>query len=94
MGISNQNVKNIAKLAAISLSEDEVPFISSELDSIMTWINQLQDVDVSSITLHNDATSLPERADVVTERDMCVKILANAPDSVDQWFAVPKIIKQ
>ncbi|MDR1908100.1 MAG: Asp-tRNA(Asn)/Glu-tRNA(Gln) amidotransferase subunit GatC [Holosporales bacterium] len=94
MAISDKNVKNVAKLAGISLSEDEVLYVTSELDSIMTWINQLQAVDVSDVQIHGDSVSMPERPDCVTEHNACSKILANAPDAVDQWFAVPKIIKQ
>lgn len=91
--ISNKAVKNVAKLARISISDDEIPYIASELEGIMSWIDKLQSVDVSDIQLNNGAPSMPERDDRVIERNVCMKILDNAPDAVDQWIAVPKMIK-
>jgi aspartyl-tRNA(Asn)/glutamyl-tRNA(Gln) amidotransferase subunit C len=93
MPISIKNARSVATLAAVSASDDDLPYIASELETIIAWINQLQAVDVSDVQLNSDVQSMPERADRVIEHNMCSKILANAPDVVDQWFAVPKIIK-
>ncbi|MDR0631509.1 MAG: Asp-tRNA(Asn)/Glu-tRNA(Gln) amidotransferase subunit GatC [Holosporales bacterium] len=91
--ISNKTVKSVARLAKIRIADDEIPYIASELEGIMSWIDQLQSVDVSDIQLNNDSPSMPEREDRVTERNVCMKILDNVPDVVDQWIAVPKMIK-
>jgi aspartyl-tRNA(Asn)/glutamyl-tRNA(Gln) amidotransferase subunit C len=93
MSISVEDVKNIAKLACLGVTEAECLSMADELTNVMNWINQLQSVDVSDIVLHSDAASMPEREDLVAEVDRCKDILQIAPDSVDQWFVVPKTVK-
>ncbi|MDR2464198.1 MAG: Asp-tRNA(Asn)/Glu-tRNA(Gln) amidotransferase subunit GatC [Holosporales bacterium] len=93
MSISVDDVRNIAKLACIGITESECSHMTDELNYVMNWINQLQTVDVSDIVLHNDAESLPERDDVVTEINRCDDLLKVAPEVSDQWFVVPKTIK-
>lgn len=92
--MSKCDVGAVARLASIRLSKEEEAFMSKELNAVMEWIDRLAEVDVSDVTLHVATTSMPERADVVTEGNRRDEILANAPDAVDQWFAVPKMIKQ
>jgi aspartyl-tRNA(Asn)/glutamyl-tRNA(Gln) amidotransferase subunit C len=93
MGISVGDVKNIAKLACLGMTESECLSMADELTYVMNWISQLQSVDVSDIVLHNDAASMPEREDLATELDHSTEIMQLAPESVDKWFAVPKTIK-
>lgn len=92
--MSKCDVGAVARLASIRLSQEEEAFMSKELDAVMEWIDRLAEVDVSDVTLHVETTSMPERADVVTEENRRDEVLSNAPDAVDQWFAVPKMIKQ
>lgn len=89
-----RDVGAIARLASIRLSKEEEAFMGQELNAVMDWIDQLNEVDVSDITLHVAATSMPERPDVATEGNHREEVLANAPEAVEQWFAVPKMIKQ
>lgn len=94
MSITTKDVNNISKLANIKLSDSEVEFIAGELDSIMHWIDQLKNLDVSDVDLHESSEMiLPERNDEVTESSNVEAILSNAPDKVESWFAVPKIIE-
>lgn len=92
--MSKCDVGAVARLASIRLSEDEQAFMGQELNAVMSWIDRLAEVDVSDVVLHVETASMPERADIVTSGNHRDEILANAPDSVDQWFAVPKMIKQ
>lgn len=92
--MSKHDAGAIAQLASIRLSEKEQAFMAQELEAVVNWINRLFEVDVGDVTLHVATTSMPEREDIVTEKSHRDEILANAPGVVDQWFAVPKMIKQ
>lgn len=94
MSICEKDIHNIAKLANIYIPKEKIAYMASELDSIMHWIDQLKTVDISNVVLHQNLQSMPERKDIVTESNCRSEILANAPDAIDQWFSVPKIIKQ
>lgn len=90
--ITEKDVQNIAKLASIKILPEEVSFVSNEINSIIHWIDQLQEVDISDVQ-DVPTCSMPERDDVVTETSHTEAILANAPDTQEEWFAVPKMIK-
>lgn len=93
MPITKNDVKNISKLACIRLEDDKVEPMVTELNTIMDWIEKLREVDVSGIDLHKKETaSIPERQDKSTEGNKAPQVLANAPDKIEDWFAVPKMI--
>ncbi|MDR0632941.1 MAG: Asp-tRNA(Asn)/Glu-tRNA(Gln) amidotransferase subunit GatC [Holosporales bacterium] len=93
MAVTIDTVRDIAKLASIRLADDELDYMAQELDSIVHWLDLLQEVDVSEIDLHAAfGESLREREDVAEPTPSADAILINAPDRVDSWFAVPKII--
>jgi aspartyl-tRNA(Asn)/glutamyl-tRNA(Gln) amidotransferase subunit C len=93
MTIEAKDVRWISKLANISVPEEEIETIGKDLNFILHWIDQLNEVDTSDIDLLDPAgRSAPEREDSVQPAPGVDSILANAPDSVDSWFAVPKII--
>jgi aspartyl-tRNA(Asn)/glutamyl-tRNA(Gln) amidotransferase subunit C len=92
MSISSKDVRNLSKLAGIRIMETEEEALAKDLSTIFQWIDTLKEVDVSKIQLHEEIHSTPERADVVTESPQPKAILANAPDVLEDWFAVPKVI--
>jgi aspartyl-tRNA(Asn)/glutamyl-tRNA(Gln) amidotransferase subunit C len=94
MAITPEKAVAISKLASIDILEEEVQALAGELDYIINWINQLNELDVSHIDLRKlTSKSMPERDDIVNEVPMCEAVLHNAPSRVETWFAVPKVIE-
>ena len=95
MTLSSQDVKKIAGLARIKITDQEVDKVASQLSSIMDWIDQLQNVDTSSLDNqpHADQPLMFEREDLVAEPNRVEEILSNAPSSQHYMFAVPKMVE-
>jgi aspartyl-tRNA(Asn)/glutamyl-tRNA(Gln) amidotransferase subunit C len=95
MSVSPEQVRHIAKLARIALSEEELERIGSELNNILGWVEQLSEVDTDGVeplaTVIDQKLRL--RDDVVDDGDVRDKVLANAPDAQHGFFAVPKVIE-
>jgi len=85
----------IAKRARIKLNPGEAEPLVGELNGILTWIEQLAEVDTSGIEPMAAVISntLRWRADAVTDGGVVAKVLANAPASEAGFFAVPKVIE-
>jgi aspartyl-tRNA(Asn)/glutamyl-tRNA(Gln) amidotransferase subunit C len=95
MSVSNDQVRHIAKLARIAMSDEEIERLTPELNNILGWVEQLGEVDtngVEPLTAVIDQ-KLRLRDDVVTEGNIRDEILANAPDAQHGFFAVPKVIE-
>ncbi|MBM3617847.1 MAG: Asp-tRNA(Asn)/Glu-tRNA(Gln) amidotransferase subunit GatC [Alphaproteobacteria bacterium] len=95
MALTKQDVEKIGKLAHIALSEDDKTHFGKEIESILKWIEQLQEVDtdgVEALASVSGAT-LPWRKDEVTDGNKRDDILANAPHSEYGCFTVPKVIE-
>jgi aspartyl-tRNA(Asn)/glutamyl-tRNA(Gln) amidotransferase subunit C len=95
MSLDPATVRRIALLARIRLDEAEVPRLQSELNGILGWIEQLNEVDVEGIQpLTGGAQmALKMREDVVTEGGYPEKVLANAPERIDDYYVVPKVVE-
>jgi aspartyl-tRNA(Asn)/glutamyl-tRNA(Gln) amidotransferase subunit C len=95
MSVSPEQVRHIAKLARIAMSDEELDRLLPELNNILGWVEQLGEVDtdgVEPLTAVIDQ-KLRLRDDVVTEGNIRDKILANAPEAQHGFFAVPKVIE-
>jgi aspartyl-tRNA(Asn)/glutamyl-tRNA(Gln) amidotransferase subunit C len=95
MSVSTQQVRHIAKLARIAMSDDEIERLAPELNNILGWIEQLGEVNtdgVEPLTAVIDQ-KLRLRDDVVTDGNIRDEVLANAPDAQHGFFAVPKVIE-
>ena len=95
MSLDPATVRRIASLARIRVEEDEVLRLQSELNGILGWIEQLNEVNVDGIApLAGGARMvLRLREDAVTDGNYPEKILANAPDREGDFFAVPKVVE-
>lgn len=95
MTIDNATVTKIANLARIRVEEDEKPRYAAQIGGIMQWIEQLNAVNTDGVEPLASVMDipLPLRADVVTDGDKQADILANAPEAVSGFFAVPKIVE-
>jgi aspartyl-tRNA(Asn)/glutamyl-tRNA(Gln) amidotransferase subunit C len=95
MSVDTKTVRHIAKLARIAVSDAEVAALAPELSNILTWIEQLGEVDVTGVEPMTAVipNALRQRDDVVTDGDRQSDILANAPLAEHGFFAVPKVIE-
>jgi aspartyl-tRNA(Asn)/glutamyl-tRNA(Gln) amidotransferase subunit C len=95
MSVDTEQVRHIAKLARIAMSDAEVEAMVPELNNILGWVEQLGEVNtdgVEPLTAVIDQ-KLRLREDVVTDGDCRDAILANAPAAEHGFFAVPKVIE-
>jgi len=95
MSVTPEQVRHIANLARIAMSEEELERLVPELNNILGWVEQLGEVDTEGVeplaTVIEQKLRL--RDDVVAEGDCRDEILANAPDAEHGFFAVPKVIE-
>jgi aspartyl-tRNA(Asn)/glutamyl-tRNA(Gln) amidotransferase subunit C len=95
MSLDASTVRRIAKLARIRVGEPEVVRLQGELNGILGWIEQLNEVDVAGVEpLTGGARiALRLREDAVTDGRIPDAILSNAPDRVGAFFTVPKVVE-
>jgi aspartyl-tRNA(Asn)/glutamyl-tRNA(Gln) amidotransferase subunit C len=95
MTIDVATVRKVAKLAHIREDEGRLAALAAELDGILRWIDQLDEVDTDGVEPMTSAVAarLPMREDVVTDGGDAGVILANAPASHDGFFVVPKVVE-
>ncbi len=95
MSLDPATVRRIARLARIRLDEADVARVQAELNGILGWIEQLNEVDVEGIEPLTGAAhmALKMRDDVVTDGGHAERILANAPARIGDCFAVPKVVE-
>lgn len=95
MSVDADTVRKTAKLARIALDEAEISPLTQKLNGILDWVEQLQEVDVSSIEPMTAVTpmSLKLREDEISAGDDADRALANAPSSAEGFFVVPKVVE-
>jgi len=95
MSIDIDTARRVAHLARIAVKEQDLPALAGELSGILAFMEQLNEVDVTGIEPMTSVTPmrLKRRADVVTDGGMPEKVLSNAPDAREGFFAVPKVME-
>lgn len=95
MSVDTATVKKVASLARIAISDDAAERLVPELNNILGWIEQLGEVDTSSVQPMTAVipNTLRLRDDVVNDGDMRDAVLANAPAGEHGFFTVPKVIE-
>ena len=95
MAIDAATVRKVAHLARIKTPEDRLEPLAQELNGILQWIEQLNEVDVDGVEpmTSNVAQPLRLREDVVTDGGKIDDVLSNAPKSADGFFVVPKVVE-
>ena len=95
MPVNEEQVRHVAKLARLALSDAEIDTMVPELNNILGWVEQLGEVDTDGVEPLTAVIDLKLRLrdDVVTEGDVRDKVLLNAPDAQHGFFAVPKVIE-
>jgi len=95
MSVDAATVRRIAHLARIAVKEDEVPHLQGELNAMLAFVEQLQEVNVDGVEPMTSVMpmELRKRADVVNDGEIVDKVTANAPDEQDHFFLVPKVVE-
>ena len=95
MSIDENTAACVAKLARIKVEPEALPALAEEFNNILGFIEQLSEVDVDGIEPMTSVTPqrLKRREDVVTDGDQQDRVLANAPDAREGFFAVPKVVE-
>ena len=95
MALDPATIGRIAKLARIRIEDWQAKQLEAELNGILAWIEQLNEVDVEGIEpLTGGAQmALKLREDVVTDGGIVDQVLANAPDRAGDFYAVPKVVE-
>ncbi len=95
MSVSPEQVRHIAKLARIAMSDEEIERLAPELNNILGWVEQLSEVNTDGVEPLTAVIDLKLRLrdDVVNDGNIRDAVLANAPEAQHGFFAVPKVIE-
>jgi aspartyl-tRNA(Asn)/glutamyl-tRNA(Gln) amidotransferase subunit C len=95
MSVTNEQVRHIAKLARIAMSDEEIERLAPELNNILGWVEQLGEVNTDGVEPLTAVIDLKLRLrdDIVNDGNIRDEVLANAPDAQHGFFAVPKVIE-
>jgi len=88
-------VRKVARLARIAEPEGKLELLAKELNGILSWIEQLNEVDTVGVEPMTSAVAvaLPMREDVVTDGGDPEKVLSNAPKRAGDFYVVPKVVE-
>lgn len=95
MSVDAATVRRIAHLARIAVTEAEVPHLQGELNAMLAFVEQLSEVNVDGVEPMTSVTpmEMKKRHDVVDDGDIADAVVANAPDTVNHFFLVPKVVE-
>ncbi|RZO64975.1 MAG: Asp-tRNA(Asn)/Glu-tRNA(Gln) amidotransferase subunit GatC [Parvularculaceae bacterium] len=99
MSVDKDTVRKVAHLARIAVPEDRLETLAGELNGILAWIEQLNEVDVENVEAMSSTVevALPMReddlADGPTGGGQSDRVVANAPRTEDNFFVVPKVVE-
>ncbi|MGO4571489.1 Asp-tRNA(Asn)/Glu-tRNA(Gln) amidotransferase subunit GatC [Microvirga sp. 2TAF3] len=95
MSVDQKTVRRIAHLARIAVTEEDVPHLQGELNAILNFVEQLNEVNVDGVGPMTSVTpmTMKKRQDGVTDGEYPEKVLRNAPAREDDFFVVPKVIE-
>ena len=95
MSVDKATVARIARLARINVPEDRQEQLVGELNGILDWIAELEEVDTAAVEPLASVTGhgLPRRSDKVTDGNRVDEVLANVPETAGGFFVVPKVVE-
>lgn len=95
MSVDIDTVKRVARLARIKVSEDEAQRMTGELNGILGFVEQLDEVNIEGVEPMTSVVeqTMKKRADGVTDGGYPQDIVANAPATEDNFFMVPKVVE-
>lgn len=95
MSVDLATVKRVARLARLAVSEEDAARMTGELNGILGFVEQLDEVDVTGVEPMTSVTpmAMKKRVDVVTDGNKADAIVANAPATDRNFFQVPKVVE-
>lgn len=95
MSVDTETVKRVARLARIKVSDDDATRMTGELNAILGFVEQLDEVDIAGVEPLTSVVeqTMKKRADGVTDGNKADDITQNAPASEDHFFMVPKVVE-
>ena len=95
MSVTKDDVRKVARLSRIAVPDEKLDALAEELNGIMGWIEQLNEVDVEGVEPLTSVveTRLPMRTDEVTDGNRREDVLANAPKSDEGFYVVPRSVE-
>ena len=95
MSVDTATVKRVAKLARIAVTDEEAQNLEGELNTILGFVEQLNEVDVSGVKpmVSVVAMDMKKRVDEITDGNKPADIVANAPATDENFFQVPKVVE-
>lgn len=95
MSVDTATVKRVAKLARIAVTDEEATHLEAELNTILGFVEQLDEVNVDNVEpmVSVVAMDMKKRLDVVSDGNKAADIVANAPAHQDNFFQVPKVVE-
>jgi len=95
MSVDIETVKRVAKLSRIAVSDERAETMQGELNAILGFVEQLNEVDVEGVEPMTSVVQMEmrKRTDEVTDGEKAGDVTANAPVSEDNYFMVPKVIE-
>jgi aspartyl-tRNA(Asn)/glutamyl-tRNA(Gln) amidotransferase subunit C len=95
MSVDLATVKRVAHLARIAVSEEDAERMAGELNTILGFVEQLNEVDVAGVEPMTSVTpmAMKKRQDSVTDGAKAADIVANAPATEENFFLVPKVVE-
>jgi aspartyl-tRNA(Asn)/glutamyl-tRNA(Gln) amidotransferase subunit C len=96
VSLSDDEVRHVARLAAIELSDAEIPQLKEQLNSILTYVERLSELPTRGVspTYHVHGISNVFRDDVHQPSLTAEELSGNAPDFAEGFYRVPRIIKE
>jgi len=89
------SIEHLAQLARLSLSDNEKTLFADQIDSILSYMDKLNELDTATVepTSHVISLSNVVREDLLKDSLERESALSNAPDRTDKFYRVPKIIE-
>jgi aspartyl-tRNA(Asn)/glutamyl-tRNA(Gln) amidotransferase subunit C len=95
MSVDTETVRRVARLARIAVTPEDAERMTGELNAILGFVEQLNEVDVTGVEPMTSVIpiEMKKRQDVVTDGGKAADIVANAPATEENFFLVPKVVE-
>ena len=95
MSVDAATVRRIAHLARIAVADSEIEHLRGELNAMLAFVEQLGEVNIEGVEPMTSVTpmEMKKRPDVVTDGEIADAVVRNAPDTVNHFFLVPKVVE-
>ena len=93
--MDKDTVKKVAKLARLDVTEEDLDYYAPQLQNIMKWFEELREVDTEGVEPLASVSEINARLreDVINDGDIQDRVLSNAPENLEGFFVVPKVVE-